>query len=42
MTHAEYYEQESFEEEYYAETDERCVYEQRWYDSTYYEDARFL
>ena len=30
------------EEEYYEETDERSDYERRWWDSTYYEDSRFL
>ena len=44
MTHAEQYEEEVFEEEYYEEEerDERCIYEHRWWDSSYYEDARFL
>ena len=42
MIHEEYHEQETFEEEYYEETDERCIYEQRWWDYSYYEDARFL
>ena len=42
MTHAEYYEEEVFEEEYYEEVDDRCIYEQRWWDYSYYEDARFL
>ena len=44
MTHAEYYEEEVFEEEYYEEDyrDERCIYEQRWWDRTFYEDPRFL
>jgi len=47
MTHSEYYEEEYHEEEYheeeyYEQEDERCIYEQRWWDSTYYEDARFL
>ena len=44
MTHAEQYEEEVFEEEYYEEEerDERCIYEQRWWDYSYYEDARFL
>ena len=42
MTHAEYYEEEVFEEEYYEEVDERCIYEHRWWDSSYYEDARWM
>ncbi len=42
MIHETYYEQQTFEEEYYEETDERCDYERRWWDSSYYEDARFL
>ncbi len=42
MRHSEYYEEEYHEEECYDETDERCIYEQRWWDSTYYEDARWM
>lgn len=42
MTQEEYYEEEYCEEEYYEETDNRCDYERRWWDSTFYEDARFL
>jgi len=42
MTHTEYYEEEVFEEEYYEQTDERCIYERRWWDCSFYEDARFL
>ena len=42
MTHEQYYEEEYYEEEEYEERDERCSYEQRWWDYSYYEDARFL
>ena len=42
MIHEEYYEEEYYEEEEYEELDERCSYEQRWWDSSYYEDARWL
>ena len=45
MIHEEYYEEEYYEEEYYEERDERderCIYEQRWWDYTFYEDTRFL
>ena len=42
MRQEEYYEEEYYEEEEYEERDERCSYEQRWWDSTYYEDARWL
>ena len=42
MRHEEYYEEEVFEEEYYEEVDERCIYEHRWWDSSYYEDARWM
>ena len=42
MTHEQYYEEEVFEEEYYEEVDERCIYERRWWDYTFYEDTRFL
>ena len=44
MTHEQYYEQEVFEEEYYEQDDrdDRCTYEQRWWDYSYYQDARFL
>ena len=42
MTHEQYYEQEIFEEEYYEEDDDRCTYEQRWWDYSFYQDARFL
>ena len=42
MTHEQYYEQEIFEEEYYEEDDDRCIYEQRWWDYSFYQDARFL
>ena len=42
MTHAEQYEEEVFEEEYYEQTDERCDYERHPLDSSYYVDARFM
>ena len=44
MIHEEYYEEEYYEEEYEErdERDERCIYEQRWWDYSYYEDTRFL
>ena len=42
MRHEQYYEEEVFEEEYYEEVDERCIDERRWWDSSDYEDARFL
>ena len=42
MTHAEYYEEEVFEEEYYEQTDERTDYERRWWNSSFYEDPRFM
>ena len=42
MTHEQYKEQEIFEEEYYKEDDDRCTYEQRWWDYSFYEDTRFL
>ena len=42
MIHEEYYEEEYYEEEEYEERDERCSYEQRWWDYGYYEDARWL
>ena len=42
MIHEEYYEEEYYEEEEYEELDERCSYEQRWWDYGYYQDTRFL
>jgi len=42
MRHEEYYEEEYYEEEEYEERDDRCIYEQRWWDYSYYEDARWL
>ncbi len=42
MTHEQYYEEEVFEEEYYEQEDDRCTYEQRWWDYSFYEDTRFL
>ena len=42
MIHEEYYEEEYYEEEEYEELDERCSYEQRWWDYSYYQDARML
>jgi hypothetical protein len=45
MTHAEQYEEEVFDEEYYVEEEQedfRSDYERRWWDYTYYEDSRFL
>ena len=44
MRHEQYYEEEYYEEEYEErdERDERCIYEQRWWDYTFYEDTRFL
>jgi len=42
MTHSEYYEEEYFEVESYAEADDRCTYERHWLNSAFYEDARFL
>ena len=43
MTHEEYYEEECLEEEVCEdERDERCMYEERWWDSGYYEDARMM
>ena len=42
MRHEQYYEEEVFEEEYYEEVDERCIYEHLWWDSSYYEDARWM
>jgi hypothetical protein len=42
MRHEEYYEEEYYEEEEYEERDERCIYEQRWWDYSYYEDARWM
>ena len=42
MRHEEYYEEEYYEEEYYEQTDERCSYERRWWDCSFYEDARAL
>ena len=42
MRHEEYYEEEYYEEEYVEQEDDRCTYEQRWWDSGYYQDARFL
>jgi hypothetical protein len=51
MTHEQYYEEKVFEEEYYEQEyndpdeeyrDDRCTYEQRWWDYSYYQDARFL
>jgi len=42
MRHEEYYEEEYYEEEYYEQTDERCSYERRWWDCSFYEEARFL
>jgi len=43
MTHSEYFEEEYYQEEYFEQDDDRrCIYEQRWWDYTYYEDARFL
>ena len=42
MIREEYYEEEYYEEEYCEEKDERCSYERRWWDSTYYEDIRYL
>ena len=42
MRHEEYYEEEYYEEEYYEQTDERCSYERRWWDCSYYEDDRAL
>ena len=37
MRQEQYYEEEYFEEERYEETDERCDYERRWLNSSYYE-----
>ena len=42
MIHEEYYEEEYYEEEEYEELDERCSYERRWWDCSYYQDARWL
>ena len=44
MRHEQYYEEEYYEEEYEErdERDERCIYEQRWWDYTFYEDTRFI
>ena len=42
MIHEEYYEEEYYEEEEYEERDERCSYERRWWDYSYYQDARWL
>ena len=42
MTHEQYYEEEVFEEEYFEQEDDRCSYEQRWWDYSYYQDARML
>ena len=42
MIHEEYYEEEYYEEEEYEERDERCSYERRWWDYSYYQDARML
>jgi len=42
MRQEEYYEEEYYEEEYCEERDERCIYERRWWDYGYYEDARWL
>ena len=42
MIHEQYYEEVYYEEEYYEETDERCDYERRWWDFSYYEDARWM
>jgi hypothetical protein len=41
MRQEKYYE-EYYEEEYYEERDERCSYERRWWDYSYYQDARML
>ena len=45
MIQEEYYEEEYYEEEEYEERDERderCSYERRWWDYSYYQDARML
>ena len=42
MIYTEYYEEEYYEEEYYEQTDNRSDYERRWWDHTFYEDARFM
>ena len=42
MIHEEYYEEEYYEEEEYEERDERCSDDRRWWDYSYYQDARML
>ena len=44
MTHEQYFEQETFDEDYREEEDrdERTDYEHHSLDSSFYEDARFL